>query len=127
LIACANVANLLLARAVSRQTEIAVRTAIGAGRGRLLRQFFKFFTESLLLSGIGGAAGILAARWAIRVMNAKLPPGVLPVTHVTLDGTVLLFRIAVTLATALLFGAAPAWHALRTDLSYHPQTIGTIR
>src|ERR1044071_1732887 len=114
LIACANVANLLLARAVSRQKEIAVRTAIGAGRGRLLLQFF---TESLLLSGIGGAAGMLAAWWAVRFMNANLPQGVLPIPNVTIDSTVLLFAIGVTLATGLLFGAAPAGHALRSDLN----------
>jgi putative ABC transport system permease protein len=114
LIACANVANLLLARAVSRQKEIAVRTAIGAGRGRLLRQFF---TESLLLSTIGGSAGLIAARWAVGFMNANLPQGVLPIPHVPVDSTVLLFAVAVTLATAFLFGAAPAWHAVAADLN----------
>ena len=114
LIACANVANLLLSRAVSRQKEIAVRIAMGAGRGRLLRQLL---TESLLLSLLGGGAGLLAARWALGFMNANLPQGVLPIPAVSVDSAVLLFALAVTLATGLLFGAAPAWQAARTDLN----------
>jgi putative ABC transport system permease protein len=114
LIACANVANLLLARAASRQKEIAVRTAIGASRGRLLRQLL---VESLVLSSIGGAAGLLAALWGVDAINAVIPPNLLPVPNVRVDGTVLLFAVALTVATGLLFGIAPAWHAANTDLN----------
>jgi putative ABC transport system permease protein len=114
LIVSANVANLLLARASSRQKEIAVRTALGAGRGRLLRQLL---VESLTLSTIGGVAGLILAVWIIRAINTALPPNLLPVPEVEMDGTVLMFAVALTIATGLLFGLAPAWHALRTDLS----------
>ena len=114
LIASANVANLLLSRAASRKKEIAVRIAMGAGRGRLLRQLL---TESLVLSALGGAAGVAAASWAVRLMNASLPPNLLPVADVQVDSTVLLFALGVTAATGLLFGMAPAWQAARTDLN----------
>jgi putative ABC transport system permease protein len=114
LIASANVANLLLARAASRQKEIAVRTALGASRGRVLTQLL---VESLLLSAIGGAAGLLAATWAIDAINALIPPNLLPVPDIGIDSTVLGFAFAVTIATGLMFGVAPAWHAARTDLN----------
>jgi putative ABC transport system permease protein len=114
LIASANVANLLLARAASRQKEIAVRTALGAGRARLVRQLL---VESLVLSAIGGAAGLLAAVWAVDAINAVIPPNLLPVPDVRVDATVLWFALALTAATGLLFGIAPAWHAAKTDLN----------
>src|SRR6185369_10694292 len=94
LIASANVANLLLARAASRQKEIAVRTALGAGRGRLLRQLL---VESLVLSAIGGAAGLVAAVWAVHAINSMMPANLLPVPDVRVDTTVLLFALALTI------------------------------
>ena len=114
LIACANVANLLLSRAASRQKEIAVRTALGASRNRMLAQLL---TESLLLSLGGGVAGLLAAVWSVRLANRALPPGLLPVPEIGVDSSVLFFALLVTLATGLLFGLAPAWQAARTDLN----------
>jgi putative ABC transport system permease protein len=114
LIASANVANLLLARAASRQKEIAIRTAIGAGRGRLLRQLL---VESLVLSSIGGAVGLLAALWGVDALNAVMPANLLPVPDVGIDATVLMFALALTIVTGLLFGIAPAWHAAKTDLN----------
>ena len=114
LIACANVANLQLARAAARQKEIAVRTALGAGRARMLGQLL---TESLLLACAGGAAGFLAALWTVQLMNRTLPQGLLPVPEVAVDTTVLLFALGITLATGILFGFAPAWNAARGDLN----------
>ncbi len=114
LIVSANVANLLLARALERQKEMAVRAALGAGRGRLIRQLL---VESLTLSGLGGALGLLAAAWAVGWLEASLPPGVLPVPDIGIDRGVLAFACGVTMATGLVFGLAPAWHAARTDVN----------
>jgi putative ABC transport system permease protein len=114
LIACANVANLQLARASARQKEIAVRTALGAGRARMLGQLL---TESLLLACAGGGAGLLAAMWTVKLMNRALPAGLLPVPDVAVDSTVLLFALGITLTTGLLFGLTPAWRAARADLN----------
>jgi putative ABC transport system permease protein len=114
LIACANIANLLLARAAARQKEIAIRTAMGASRSRLLRQLL---VESLTLSIAGGAIGIVTSFWAVRVINRTLPPNLLPIPEITIDATVLLFAAAVTLATGMLFGLAPALRSAALDLN----------
>jgi putative ABC transport system permease protein len=114
LIACANIANLLLARAAARQNEMAVRTAIGASRSRLLGQLL---VESLLLSMTGGVGGFLAAAWAVRTINHVLPPATLPIPAVPMDATVLWFALGLTILTGLLFGIAPAWRTARVDLN----------
>jgi putative ABC transport system permease protein len=114
LIACANIANLLLARAASRQKEIAIRTAMGASQSRLLRQLL---VESVALSLVGGVVGIAGAVWAVRAINGMLPPNLLPTPDVGVDAAVLLFAAAATAATGVLFGIAPAWHASNTDLN----------
>jgi putative ABC transport system permease protein len=115
LIACANLANLTLARGVTREREAAIRSALGAGRGRLIRQFL---TESLLLSGIGGALGIVGAYFGILAMKAAMPAGWLnPEADPTLDGRVVLFAAALTLVTGLIFGLVPALRASRPNLS----------
>ncbi|HXA63569.1 MAG TPA: ABC transporter permease [Bryobacteraceae bacterium] len=113
MIACANVANLLLSRAAGRQAEIAVRTAMGASRGRLIRQLL---TESMLLALCGGGAGLLAAVWTIDLMNRVLPPSLLPVQAIPVDRGVLWFALLLTVITGIVFGLAPAWHASRADL-----------
>ena len=109
IIACANIANLLLARAAARQREIAIRLAIGAGRGRVVRQLL---TESLLLSFFGAALGVLFARWASRLLVGYLSSDTRTVwLDLSIDGRVLGFTIAVATLTATFFGLAPAWRA----------------
>jgi putative ABC transport system permease protein len=107
-IACANVANLLLARGATREREIAIRMAVGGGRGRLVRQLL---TESLLLSAIGAVLGILFAEWGARLLVRLLDASL----DLTLDVRVLAFTMAVGVLTSLLFGIVPAWRGTRVD------------
>lgn len=113
LIACANIANLMLARAEERQREVAVRTAMGAGRGRILRQLL---TESVLLALIGGGLGTLLSvysiRWVAGFMPAMLPRSFMP----ELDGTVLAFTLAISMLAGMVFGIAPALHSFGDDI-----------
>jgi len=117
LIACANVANLLLARAATRQKEVALRAALGARRTRLVRQLL---TESMIVSLAGGAAGLLVAYSALRAISASLPPEVIEfigMKGISIDAAVLAFTLALCLFTGLLFGMAPAIHAANEDLN----------
>jgi predicted permease len=114
LIACVNVANLLLARAAARRKEIAVRLAVGAGRFRLIRQLL---TESVLLAVIGGCAGLLFAQLCTRALLIYLPQQTQAALNVTPDARVLGFTLAISVLTGLLFGLAPAWQATRVNLT----------
>lgn len=114
LIACGNLANLMLARAAAREKEIAIRTSLGAGRGRILRQLL---TESLLLAACGGAAGFLVGSWGLDLLKAMAPSTLPGLDRIRIDPWVLAFTAAVSLITGLLFGLVPAWSATRSNLN----------
>ena len=112
-VACANVASVMLARALARRREMSIRTSVGASRGRLLRQLF---VENLILSAAGGALGLAIGHWAIQLLISVLPEEAPGWTTFTLDTRMVVFTIAVSVVTALLFGWAPAVHSMRADL-----------
>ena len=114
LIACANVANLLLARSAGRQKEVAIRSAMGASRARIVRQML---TESIVLSLIGGTAGLLLSVWLTDVLIAMLPDGAPRVDQINIDYRVLAFAIGISALTGIIFGVAPALTASKLDVS----------
>src|SRR3954447_22332848 len=114
LIACANLANLLLARATARHREISIRAALGAGRARLVRQLL---TESVVLAICGGAAGVILAKWGLDALLVLAPANLPRSGEIHLDAGILLFALGLSIVTGLLFGIAPAWLAARADVN----------
>jgi putative ABC transport system permease protein len=114
LIACANVANLMLARAAGRQRELAMRMTLGAGRMRIIRQLL---TESILLSGLAGGAGLLLSLWATQFLANLIPSGIAPISGSGVNAPVLGFLGGVSILTGLLFGVAPALRVSRLNLT----------
>jgi predicted permease len=113
LIACANFAGLLMARTVTRRREMVIRAALGSGRRRLIRQAL---TDSTLLAVLGGAAGLLLARWGTELLAAAKPAALAHVSRISIDSSVLVFGLTVSTLTGLIFGLAPAWSASRAEV-----------
>jgi predicted permease len=113
LIACANLANLLLARSASRRKELAVRVALGAGRWRIVRQLL---AESVLLAGAGGVFGLLVAVWSFVALRQLIPPGLIGPATLGLNGQVLTFTLGLSVLAGILFGLVPAWQATQVDV-----------
>lgn len=114
LIACANVASMLMARGVNRQIEIALRASMGASRSRLIRQML---TESLVLAAIGGIVGVLLAWWGVGILRGTIPSSVPRITTLQMDGWILLFCATITLLTGFVFGLLPAFSTSRLNLT----------